>query len=167
MSKYKISRLLGKYWCQATADPDQPLMRSNVFTLLAPGNYSGAPCSPLQTVDNTTCADLDAPMPVQTAVATQQTSAQSVKLITFLVFSTELQTLVSTAASTIITTYHSTQLVISTELSSTSTAITLALPFTTTITTALPTPDDSTTITPALTASPVTLRDSLVDPKTP
>ena len=28
---------LGKYWCQvinATADPDQPLMRSNVFTLL-------------------------------------------------------------------------------------------------------------------------------------
>ena len=29
--------LLGKYWCQVintTADPDQPLMRSNVFTLL-------------------------------------------------------------------------------------------------------------------------------------
>ena len=142
--------LLGKYWCQVintTGDPDQPLMRSNVFTLLAPGDYSGAPCSPLQTVDNTTCADLDAPMPVQTAVAAQQTSTQSVKLI---IFSTELQTLVSTAASTIITTYHSTQLVISTELSATSTAITLALPFTTTITTALPTPDDSTTITPAL-----------------
>ena len=38
--------LLGKYWCQVintTADPDQPLMRSNVFTLLAPGDYSGSP----------------------------------------------------------------------------------------------------------------------------
>ena len=35
--------LLGKYWCQVintTADPDQPLMRSNVFTLVAPGDYS-------------------------------------------------------------------------------------------------------------------------------
>ena len=35
--------LLGKYWCQVintTADPDQPLMRSNVFTLLAPENYN-------------------------------------------------------------------------------------------------------------------------------
>ena len=40
--------LLGKYWCQVintTADPDQPLMRSNVFTLLAPGNYNGSACS--------------------------------------------------------------------------------------------------------------------------
>ena len=43
--------LLGKYWCQVintTADPDQPLMRSNVFTLLAPGNYSGPTCSGVQ-----------------------------------------------------------------------------------------------------------------------
>ena len=39
--------LLGKYWCQVinkTADPDQPLMRSNVFTLLAPGNYCESKC---------------------------------------------------------------------------------------------------------------------------
>ena len=53
--------LLGKYWCQVinkTADPDQPLMRSNVFTLLAPGNYSGPTCSRVQRVDNIACADL-------------------------------------------------------------------------------------------------------------
>ena len=40
--------LLGKYWCQVintTADPDQPLMRSNVFTLLAPGDYSEPSCT--------------------------------------------------------------------------------------------------------------------------
>ena len=39
--------LLGKYWCQVintTADPDQPLMKSNVFTLLAPGDYSEPTC---------------------------------------------------------------------------------------------------------------------------
>ena len=52
--------LLGKYWCQVitTADPDQPLMRSNVFTLLAPGNYSGPACTGVQTVTNVTCADI-------------------------------------------------------------------------------------------------------------
>ena len=53
--------LLGKYWCQVintTADPDQPLMRSNVFTLLAPGNYSERNCSGVQRVDNIVCADL-------------------------------------------------------------------------------------------------------------
>ena len=50
--------LLGKYWCQVintTADPDQPLMRSNMFTLLAPGDYSGPTCTQttaLQFVDN-------------------------------------------------------------------------------------------------------------------
>ena len=57
--------LLGKYWCQVintTADPDQPLMRSNVFTLLAPGNYSGPTCSSIpglqyQVIRNVTCAD--------------------------------------------------------------------------------------------------------------
>ena len=53
--------LLGKYWCQVintTADPCQPLMRSNVFTLLAPGDYSGPACSGVQTVENIACADL-------------------------------------------------------------------------------------------------------------
>ena len=58
--------LLGKYWCQVinrTADPDQPLMGSNVFTLLAPGNYSGPTCSSIpglkyQVVQNIACADL-------------------------------------------------------------------------------------------------------------
>ena len=55
----------GKYWCQVintTADPDQPLMRSNVFTLLPPDNYTGlfscSPSSSLQVIDNVTCADL-------------------------------------------------------------------------------------------------------------
>ena len=54
----------GKYWCQVintTADPDQPLMRSNVFTLLPPDNYTGPHCSPSsssQVIDNVTCADL-------------------------------------------------------------------------------------------------------------
>ena len=54
---------LGKYWCQVintTADPDQPLMRSNVFTLLAPENYNGSTCSGSQSVANRTCADLPA-----------------------------------------------------------------------------------------------------------
>ena len=56
---------LGKYWCQVintTADPDQPLMRSNVFTLLAPESYTQPTCvnqtAVLQTMENITCADL-------------------------------------------------------------------------------------------------------------
>ena len=56
---------LGKYWCQVintTADPDQPLMRSNVFTLLAPENYTQPTCANqstiIQTMNNITCADL-------------------------------------------------------------------------------------------------------------
>ena len=56
---------LGKYWCQVintTADPDQPLMRSNVFTLLAPENYTQPTCvsqsTTVQTMDDETCADL-------------------------------------------------------------------------------------------------------------
>ena len=56
---------LGKYWCQVintTADPDQPLMRSNVFTLLAPENYTNLTCvsqsTTIQTINNKTCADL-------------------------------------------------------------------------------------------------------------
>ena len=53
------SSYLGKYWCQVintTANPDQPLMRSNVFTLLAPENYTQPTCvnqgTSTQTVDN-------------------------------------------------------------------------------------------------------------------
>ena len=53
---------LGKYWCQVintTADPDQPLMRSNVFTLLPPDNYTTPTCpASVQFIDNVTCADL-------------------------------------------------------------------------------------------------------------
>ena len=62
--KYNSS-YLGKYWCQVintTADPDQPLMRSNVFTLLAPENYTQPTCASqstvTQTMNNETCADL-------------------------------------------------------------------------------------------------------------
>ena len=57
-------RFAGKYWCQVintTADPDQPLMRSNVFTLLPPDSYTAPTCSGaavIQRVDNVTCADL-------------------------------------------------------------------------------------------------------------
>ena len=55
------SSFAGKYWCQVintTADPDQPLMRSNVFTLLPPENCSASHCSSVQVIDNVTCADL-------------------------------------------------------------------------------------------------------------
>ena len=74
ISRYHDTKLLnqqykpsfaGKYWCQVintTADPDQPLMRSNVFTLLPPDNYTGLfSCSlsaSVQVVVNLTCADL-------------------------------------------------------------------------------------------------------------
>ena len=64
---------LGKYWCQVintTADPDQPLMRSNVFTLLAPENYTQPTCvnQTIQTVKNVTCADLVHSEPPQTTL---------------------------------------------------------------------------------------------------
>ena len=53
---------LGKYWCQVintTADPDQPLTRSNVFTLLPPENYTGPSCAMSgQVINNVTCADM-------------------------------------------------------------------------------------------------------------
>ena len=55
------SSFLGKYWCQVintTADPDQPLMRSNVFTLLPPDNYTGSSCATSQFIYKNTCADL-------------------------------------------------------------------------------------------------------------
>ena len=76
---------LGKYWCQVintTADPDQPLMKSNVFTLLAPENYTRPTClnqsTTVQTVDNSTCAD----RPVhseQTTLPAPTTTLSSVK----------------------------------------------------------------------------------------
>ena len=58
------SSFAGKYWCQVintTADPDQPLMRSNVFTLLPPDNYTGSTCPEtemIQHINNVTCGDL-------------------------------------------------------------------------------------------------------------
>ena len=114
--------LLGKYWCQVintTADPDQPLMRSNVFTLLAPGNYSGSRCTGTVQVDNHTCADLpiDDPLPVQTtslvlSSAIQPTSShdmQPVQLTTPLApITTQLQT-----PAVAVSSYHTTHLLIS------------------------------------------------------
>ena len=50
-----------KYWCQVintTSDSEQPLMRSNVFTLLPPDNYNGSSCTSPQAIDNVSCADL-------------------------------------------------------------------------------------------------------------
>ena len=69
---------LGKYWCQVintTADPDQPLMRSNVFTLLPPHNYTqhGCPVGPFLQ-DNITCADLNDTTQTRTAITTNFTS---------------------------------------------------------------------------------------------
>ena len=77
LSRYRITELLnqqynssfaGKYWCQVintTADPDQPLIRSNVFTLLPPDNYmhTAPTCFRALTLQqlqvfNVTCADL-------------------------------------------------------------------------------------------------------------
>ena len=69
----------GKYWCQVintTADPDQPLMRSNVFTLLPPDSYTAPTCSgaaTIQRVDNETCADL----PVHSEQNTQPSPTHS------------------------------------------------------------------------------------------
>ena len=54
---------VGNYWCQVintTADPDQPLMRSNTFTLLPPDSYTASTCSgtaAIQQEVNKTCAD--------------------------------------------------------------------------------------------------------------
>ena len=74
--------LLGKYWCQVIktgVNPHQPLMRSNVFTLLAPGNYSKSTCSyaaMIQTVENVTCADLPDPAGSSTAAQVPTTTPQ-------------------------------------------------------------------------------------------
>ena len=75
--------IAGKYWCQVintSADPDQPLMRSNVFTLLPPDNYNESTCSQstaLQRINNVTCADLsvhsEVNTPHDTSVVTQTT----------------------------------------------------------------------------------------------
>ena len=101
--------LLGKYWCQVintTADPDQPLMRSNVFTLLAPGNYSGPTCISVQTTINKTCADLPDSQPVQTTplvpTTAQQLSSdlQPVHTTTLLLPSTSEISVVPTTMST-------------------------------------------------------------------
>ena len=80
--------LLGKYWCQVintTADPDQPLMRSNVFTLLAPGDYSGSTCSSIRlqyhVVRNVTCADHQ---PAHNTTSTTHELTQCIREIKFL-----------------------------------------------------------------------------------
>ena len=76
------SSYLGKYWCQVintTADPDQPLMRSNVFTLLAPDNYTQPTCvnqTTIQAVYNVTCADLPV-CPEQTTLPAPTTTLSS------------------------------------------------------------------------------------------
>ena len=75
--------LLGKYWCQVintTADPDQPLMKSNVFTLLAPGDYSEPTCISkrlnMQLIRNVKCADHHSKrttIPAPTSILSSQT----------------------------------------------------------------------------------------------
>ena len=70
---------LGKYWCQVinlTADRDQSLMRSNVFTLLPPDNYTGQSCAASQFTNKTTCADLtiETPSLLSTTVIKPQPS---------------------------------------------------------------------------------------------
>ena len=60
------TQFLGQYWCQPVINgvsagavpPPSTLMRSNVFTLLAPVAYSSLQiCATMQTIANTTCAD--------------------------------------------------------------------------------------------------------------
>ena len=72
------SSFLGKYWCQVintTADPEQPLMRSNVFTVLPPDKYNGSGCSSRPFLqDNITCADLNDTTQTRTAITTNFTS---------------------------------------------------------------------------------------------
>ena len=54
-------QLSRKVLVNTTADPDQPLMRSNVFTLLAPENYTQPTCinqTVMQVVANINCANL-------------------------------------------------------------------------------------------------------------
>ena len=116
--------LLGKYWCQVintTADPDQPLMRSNVFTLLAPENYNESTCSGPQQVQqemNEICADeLGNPQLISSPVLMTKTlTMSSYHTTTYSIFPIP-------AESTIVST---------------------------TITPGIPTPDVSPTITPAL-----------------
>ena len=77
---------LGKYWCQVintTADPDQPLMRSNVFTLLPPNNYTtkrlcsyeSPTCACTQSIDNETCADAHTIDQISTRISKSATQA--------------------------------------------------------------------------------------------
>ena len=90
--------LLGKYWCQVintTADPDQPLMRSNMFTLLAPGNYSGPTCPGTMTAqreNKKNCADQPAaqltPSSISTTTVTISTALEILSLTTLVVSDT-------------------------------------------------------------------------------
>ena len=108
--------LLGKYWCQVintTADPDQPLMRSNVFTLLAPGDYSESLCTgtaQIQFIDNRTCADLPNSQsgqitslvfqPVQTLLLQTSTTTLVVQTLTNSAMKSSDNTLIFTPYST-------------------------------------------------------------------
>ena len=77
--------LLGKYWCQMinkTADPDQPLMRSNVFTLLAPGNYCEKNCSGVQRVDNIACADQPSNSKVISSIVVSPVCSSTIEKVT-------------------------------------------------------------------------------------
>ena len=78
VTKRHHTSLAGKYWCQVintTADPEQPLMRSNVFTLLPPEYYTGSGCSSWPFLqDNITCADLNDTTQTTTAITTNFTS---------------------------------------------------------------------------------------------
>ena len=78
VTKRHHTSLAGKYWCQVintTADPDQPLMRSNMFTLLPPEYYTGSGCSSWPFLqDNITCADLNDTTHTTTAITTNFTS---------------------------------------------------------------------------------------------
>ena len=74
------SSFLGKYWCQVintTADSYQPLMRSNVFTLLPPDNYTGQLCRDVmitQAEQNVSCANATDSNQFTSQLATQSTS---------------------------------------------------------------------------------------------
>ena len=95
----------GKYWCQVintTADPDQPLMRSNVFTLLPPDSYTGRHCSSsssFQVINNDTCADLpDLPATNQPDQAVPDTTISSTPQAVIIISTTTQQTTTDTTS---------------------------------------------------------------------
>ena len=71
---------LGRYWCQPIVNPLAGtilpvLMRSNVFTLLAPGDYPSLQiCAAVQTITNITCADQVKVKPIATTTVVHQSS---------------------------------------------------------------------------------------------